>query len=54
MFHSIEDESGTYTSKQPRQHNGYFAGDFSATPVRVPDFRLLLNLNRLAGSPVSR
>jgi hypothetical protein len=54
MYHSIEDESGTYTATQLRRHNGYFAGDFSAAPVRVPDFRMLLSLNRLAGSPTAR
>jgi hypothetical protein len=31
---TIEEESGTYTGPV-RQHNGYYAGDFSRTPVRT-------------------
>ena len=49
MYHSIEEESGTYIPRQLHQHNGYYAGDFSTVPVRVPDYRLLLNLAKLAG-----
>ena len=33
MF-TIEDESGTYTGPV-RGHNGYYAGDFSRTPMRT-------------------
>lgn len=32
MSYIIEDETGTYTGTQHR-HNGYYAGDFSRTPV---------------------
>jgi hypothetical protein len=31
MF-TIEEESGTYTGSR-RRHNGYYAGDFSQTPM---------------------
>ena len=31
---TIEEESGTYTGS-PRPHNGYYAGDFSRTPMRT-------------------
>lgn len=34
MF-TIEEESGTYTGSR-RRHNGYYAGDFSRTPVLTP------------------
>jgi hypothetical protein len=33
MF-TIEEESGTYTGSRHR-HNGYYAGDFSRTPMRT-------------------
>ena len=33
MF-TIEQESGTYTGPV-RRHNGYYAGDFSRTPMRT-------------------
>ena len=33
MF-TIEEESGTYTGTL-RRHNGYYAGDFTRTPVRT-------------------
>ena len=33
MF-TIEEESGTYTGS-PRRHNGYYAGDFTRSPVRT-------------------
>jgi len=33
MF-TIEEESGTYTGPV-RRHNGYYAGDFSRTPMRT-------------------
>jgi hypothetical protein len=33
MF-TIEEDSGTYTGS-PRRHNGYYAGDFSRTPMRT-------------------
>lgn len=36
----IEEESGTYTGRFRHPHNGYYAGDFSQTPVTVPDLRL--------------
>jgi hypothetical protein len=31
----IEDERGVFT-KTPHPHNGYYAGDFSTTPVATP------------------
>jgi hypothetical protein len=31
---TIEEESGTYTGSV-RPHNGYYAGDFSRTPMRT-------------------
>jgi hypothetical protein len=31
---TIEEESGTYTGPV-RPHNGYYAGDFSRTPMRT-------------------
>jgi hypothetical protein len=34
MF-TIEEESGTYTGSR-RRHNGYYAGDFSQTPMLTP------------------
>ena len=33
MF-TIEEDSGTYTGPVPA-HNGYYAGDFSRTPMRT-------------------
>jgi hypothetical protein len=33
MF-TIEEETGTYTGPV-RRHNGYYAGDFSRTPMRT-------------------
>lgn len=35
----IEEESGTYTRRFRRRHNGYYAGDFSQAPLTVPDLR---------------
>ena len=36
MF-TIEEESGTYVAPRPRHpHNGYYAGDFSGTPMLTP------------------
>jgi hypothetical protein len=35
-----EYESGTDTGCV-HAHNGYYAGDFSSTPVKVPDLRLV-------------
>ena len=29
----IEEESGTYTPRFQHPHNGYYAGDFSRTPL---------------------
>ena len=46
MF-TIEEESGTYTGSR-RRHNGYWAGDFSRTPM--PTDSELLALARL-GTP---
>ena len=43
MF-TIEEESGTYTGPTHR-HNGYYAGDFSRTPM--PTARELSALARL-------
>jgi hypothetical protein len=34
-MYTIEEESGTL-SGSPRQHNGYYAGDFSTTPMAAP------------------
>ncbi|WP_374455367.1 hypothetical protein [Nocardioides sp.] len=43
MF-TIEEESGT-SSGTPRRHNGYYAGDFSRTPMMTPaDLRALARL----------
>jgi hypothetical protein len=42
MSHVVEEESGTYVSRTPHSHNGYYAGNFSAAPVQVPDLRHLL------------
>ena len=33
-MYTIEEESGTL-SGSPRQHNGYYAGDFSNVPIKV-------------------
>jgi hypothetical protein len=38
---TIEEESGTYTGSVPR-HNGYYAGDFSRTPMRTASELLAL------------
>lgn len=35
MF-TIEDESGSYIGSR-RRHNGYYAGDFSRTPMLTAD-----------------
>jgi len=35
-----EEESGTYTGRPRRRHNGYYAGDFSLAPLTVPELRL--------------
>ena len=42
MSHVVEEDSGTYVSRPRHSHNGYYAGDFSAAPVQVPDLRHLL------------
>ena len=36
MSYVIEEETGTYTGPRHR-HNGYYAGDFSRTPVATAD-----------------
>ena len=36
----IEEESGTYTARPRHPHNGYYAGDFSQSPLTVPELRL--------------
>ncbi|WP_344771722.1 hypothetical protein [Nocardioides panacisoli] len=33
MSHIIEEETGTYTGTRHHPHNGYYAGDFSRTPI---------------------
>ena len=33
MSRDIEPESGTYTNPPLHPHNGYYAGDFSNTPL---------------------
>lgn len=33
---TIEEESGTYTGRL-RRHNGYYAGDFSQTPMATAE-----------------
>lgn len=38
----IEEESGTYTGRPRRRHNGYYAGDFSQAPLTVPELRMVL------------
>ncbi|MFC7496182.1 MULTISPECIES: hypothetical protein [unclassified Nocardioides] len=43
MF-TIEEETGTYTGTR-RRHNGYYAGDFSGTPM--PTAGELMALSRL-------
>ena len=35
----IEEESGTYRSRDRHQHNGYYAGDFSGQPLRLLTFK---------------
>jgi hypothetical protein len=37
-----EEESGTYTGRPRRRHNGYYAGDFSNAPLTVPELRMVL------------
>ena len=34
MF-TIEEDSGTFTGS-PRRHNGYYAGDFTSSPMCTP------------------
>jgi hypothetical protein len=36
MSYIIEEETGTYTGTR-RRHNGYYAGDFSRTPMATPE-----------------
>ncbi|MFC4786316.1 hypothetical protein ACT8ZV_17700 [Nocardioides sp. MAHUQ-72] len=36
MSYIIEEETGTYTGPR-RRHNGYYAGDFSRTPLATPE-----------------
>jgi hypothetical protein len=36
----IEEESGTCIVPVRHRHNGYYAGDFSHTPLTVPELRL--------------
>jgi hypothetical protein len=36
---SIEEESGTYTTRIRHPHNGYYAGDFSQMPRSGPGLR---------------
>jgi hypothetical protein len=30
----LEEDSGTYTARRERAHNGYYGGDFSGQPFR--------------------
>lgn len=48
MF-TIEEESGTYTGSS-RRHNGYYAGDFTRSPVRTA--RELSALTKLRPTPL--
>jgi hypothetical protein len=49
MNQIIAEESGTFVRRhQPRQHNGYYAGDFSAVPFQAPDLSFLLELENAA------
>jgi hypothetical protein len=36
----IEEESGTCPVPVRHRHNGYYAGDFSHSPITVPELRL--------------
>jgi hypothetical protein len=36
MSYVVEEEHGTYTGSR-HQHNGYYAGDFSSTPMATPE-----------------
>ena len=51
MF-TIEEESGTYTGSL-RRHNGYYAGDFTRTPVRTASERSALAPLRPSTFPVT-
>jgi hypothetical protein len=46
MDRIIEDESGTYTTRDSHPHDGYYAGDFSSVPFKQPDLRALIALTR--------
>jgi hypothetical protein len=43
MSHIVEEESGTFVPRSRHEHNGYYAGDFSAVPFTAPDLRSLLS-----------
>ena len=50
MSFTIEEERGTFTGT-PRQHNGYYAGDFSQVRMRTaPELAILTKMQR----PVTR
>ena len=36
---NIEEECGTYRPRPRREHNGYYAGDFSGQPLRLLTFK---------------
>jgi hypothetical protein len=48
MNHIVEQESGTFVSRQHHPHNGYYAGDFSAVPFQSDDVRFLLTMKEIA------
>lgn len=49
MF-TIEEDSGTYTGSR-RRHNGYYAGDFSSSPMRTASELATLATLRLPTFP---
>jgi hypothetical protein len=52
MF-TIEEDSGTFTGSL-RRHNGYYAGDFTAQPVRTATGRSAPERLRPPAIPVTR
>ena len=52
MF-TIEEESGTFTGTS-RRHNGYYAGDFTRTPMCTPSELAALSKLRPPTVPATR
>jgi hypothetical protein len=52
MF-TIEEESGTFTGTS-RRHNGYYAGDFTSTPMCTPGELAALSKLRPPTVPATR